>query len=624
MVKERHYNKKRRPGRIHLLTLFFIVIFGVIVFRIVEIQILRHGYYIALAESQRLSYQDLVPERGKILVREGERLFPLVANKSYKMLYAVPKDVKGDKEEIAEKLASILYDFQKRQEEAVKKSLEETAKLNIEKENIEKEEETRKEESAEAEKIKKDELKNKILTRLLKEDDPYEPLQHRLDGETVSKINNLKIDGIFLGEEPGRFYPEGTLGAHILGFVGFDDTKKIGRYGIEEEFNDILSGKIGALGFEKDTLGRWISIGARRIEPAENGADIILTIDRTVQSIAETKLREGVLRYSAHSGTIIITEPRTGKILALSNYPTFDPNIYQVSEDVSFYRNSAISDIFEPGSVFKPIIMAAALNENKVGPDTTIIDDGPIKVAEYTIDTYNAKHHGKETMTQILENSCNVGMVKVAKMLGKETIYDYLRRFGIGDLSGITLSGEGTSRLREPAKWNIVNEATVSFGQGVALTPIQLVNAVAAIANSGVLMRPTIIDSIVKGNGETEKYEPKEIRRVISPSKAAILSAMLVSAVKNGVAKSAQIAGYNIAGKTGTAEVPKEEGGYYLSSERRIASFAGYGPVENPRFVILIVLRDPEKVMHGADTAAPLFKEIASELFNYYKVPPSE
>ncbi len=620
-------HKARRAGRLHFLISVVFIIFGIIAIRLFDIQILKHTYYTALAESQRLSYQDLIPERGKIFVKEGDRLFPLVTNKSTKMLYTSPRELEGDKEEIAEKLASILYDFERRQEERVEKSLLETAKLNIKEEETEKkgdEEELSPEEKEKKEKREKEKIKNEILTRILKENDPYEPLAHRLDDEAASQIEELNIEGLFLDDEPGRFYPEGTLAAHILGFVGFQDSARVGQYGIEEYFDEILRGKIGALGVEKDTLGHWISIGLKEMRPAKNGADIILTIDRTVQHLVESKLREAVLKYGAHSGTIIVIEPKTGKVLALANYPTFDPNIYQASQDIGSFRNQAISDLFEPGSVFKPVVMAMALNEGKVMPDTSIIDNGPVHIAGYTIDTFDGKHHGRETMTEILENSCNVGMVKVSQMLGRETMYDYLRRFGIGELSGLSLAGEEAGYLEEPEKWDIVKEATVSFGQGVVMTPIQLITAISAIANNGVLMQPMIIDSIIREDGSQKKYDPKEVRRVISPSKAATLSAMLVSAVENGVGKPAEVPGFHIAGKTGTAQVAKPEGGYWEASERRVTSFVGYGPVENPRFVVLVVFKDPERAMWGATSAAPVFKEIASELFNYYKIAPSE
>jgi len=371
---------------------------------------------------------------------------------------------------------------------------------------------------------------------------------------------------------------------------------------------------------ERDTAGQYIGVGSRQFEPATDGASIVLTLDRVIQSAIEDELKDGVTRYGAERGSVIVMDPRSGAILGMATYPTYDPNYYYAINDAKVQLNPIISDIFEPGSVLKPVIMSAAIEEGLVTPQTTFNDTGPVKVAEYTINTFDGQHHGVQTMTQVLEKSNNIGMVWVGQQLGAETMYDYLRRFGLGEKTGVELEGETQNTLKEPNKWNVATVATTSFGQGVALTPLQILNAINVIANDGILMQPYIVSRRQPSTGDPETTLPTPVRHVISPATAGDISAMMVSVIENGVATLARVPGYYLAGKTGTAQVPDEKGAY--SPDRKIISFVGFGPIDNPQFSILIKLDNPSGLSFASGTAAPMFKRMAEKIINYLQLPP--
>ncbi|MEX2055084.1 MAG: penicillin-binding protein 2, partial [Candidatus Andersenbacteria bacterium] len=345
------------------------------------------------------------------------------------------------------------------------------------------------------------------------------------------------------------------------------------------------------------------------------------TIDRVVQSIIEEELKSGVEKYGAERGSVIIMHPQTGAILGMATYPTFDPNYYYAISDAKVQLNPTVSEIFEPGSILKPVIMAAALEEGTATPDTTFVDNGPVQVAEYRIDTFDGKHHGTQTMTQVLEQSNNIGMVWVAQQLGAEVMYDYFRRFGLGEKTGVELEGETQNQLPDPTDWNVTTVATTSFGQGIALTPLQALNAINVLANEGKLMQPRIVDEVRYSDGKVEESAPQAVRQVVSGETADKLAAMMVSVIENGVATLARVPGYYLAGKTGTAQVPDERGKY--SADRKIISFVGFGPVEDPKFSVLIKLDNPAGLSLASGTAAPMFKNISEKILKYYQIPPS-
>ncbi len=625
--KKSIYNPEQR---IWILIVGTVALFAIIGIRLVDLQIFRHSYYEAVAENQRKRAAELLPHRGAIYMTEsaGEDLFPVAANHRVAVAYAVPRDMK-DPHAVAAELAPALFAYRQRQLAHNLETFEATGQNLIatptpsptpEGENTPTPAPPA---DIPVEQAVAD-LKGQLTAKFDQRTDPYEPILRPyeiLDPELQKFLEDKKFPGIVVEEDERRIYPENSLAAHILGYVGFNDEQRVGRYGVEGFFNNLLEGDLGWLSGERDTHGSIIGVGTSEFRPAEDGADIYLTVDRVVQSIIEQALAEGVRKYGAERGSVIVSDPKTGAVLGMATYPTFDPNTYYAVKDARVQTNPVVSDIFEPGSIVKPVIMASAIEEGLVKPSTTFVDNGPVKVDKYTINTYDGKHHGVQDMTQVLEKSNNVGMVWVGQQLGAEKMYDYLRRFGLGERTGIELDGETQTNLPEPDKWNIATVATVSFGQGVAVTPLQALNSINAIANGGNLTQPHIVRAVKYSDGHTEDAKGLNVRRVVSEKTASQVSAMMVSVIENGVALSARVPGYYMAGKTGTAQVPDERGKY--SPDRKIISFVGFGPVEDPRFSIMIKLDNPAGLSLASGTAAPMFHSIAEKLLTYYQIPPS-
>ncbi len=533
------------------------------------------------------------------------------------------------------------------------------------------------------------EIKEKELNRILAGKNRFIILKRTLEPETSAKIRELLakdvenlLKGIGLQENYYRYYPENESLAQILGFV---DHNGEGQYGIEQSFEEDLKGKEGIFVSQTDGSGQQITVGESIIRPAVDGNNIILTIDRSIQLEIEKKLEAAVKRYQAETGQVIIMEPKTGKILSLAQYPTFDPNKYSkifekeiinlseeeiknlISVDKTeknptrfwlyintetnrrieifkeqtsngnilykkyknrvgpkVYKNSLVSDLYEPGSVFKTITMASALNAGEVRAGTTFYEGGPIVLDDGNeIHNSTETYRGIQTMTQVLENSSNVGISFVAKKLGRNLFYNYMKNFGFAERTDIELQGEESGKIEFFTDWAESELLTHGFGQGILVTPIQMVTAISAIANGGLLMQPYIVDSIEKESGEIIKNEPKIIRRVITKENADILSSMMVSAVENGVARRAQTSDHYVAGKTGTSQTYKN-GKPLKGAGTTVTSMAGFGPMNDPKFVILIKFDYPLSSPWGDSTAAPLFSEIVQYLFNYYNIPPDK
>ncbi|MEK7556702.1 MAG: penicillin-binding protein 2 [Patescibacteria group bacterium] len=614
--------------RLWVLALVTSGLFAVLALRLLDLQVARHSYFEALAGSQRQRSAELIPSRGTIYLTDGRRgdVFPVASNERAYIAYAVPRDI-TDARGLANELAPALQAFRGRQEARIEEIMSRTGQLRISPtpfqtsrleatagpggtgsgtgptptpESLSPEEEV-------------DILREQLYEKFNQHTDPYEPLlkpYEVIDDEFHQFFEDKKFPGIVIAEHERRVYPEGTLAAHALGYVGWSDSGQVGRYGIEEYFDKELAGDLGWLFAERDTAGRFIGVGEASFQPPSDGKEVALTLDRVVQSIIEEELKDGVERYGAERGSILVMNPKTGAVLGMATYPTYDPNFYYAITDANVQANPVVSDIFEPGSIFKPIVMAAAIDQDLVDPDTTMKDTGPVQVAEYKIDTYDGRHWGTQTMTQILEQSNNVGMVWVGQKVGKEKLYDYARRFGVGEQTGIELAGETKSTLPPPSEWNVATVATTSFGQGIAMTPLQELNAINAIANRGLLMQPYIIAD----------RTPTSVHKVVSDTTAEKISSMMVSVIENGVATLAQVPGYYLAGKTGTAQVPDERGKY--SPDRKIISFTGFGPASDPQFSILIKLDNPAGLSFASGTTAPMFKHVAEKLLNYYQIPP--
>ena len=564
--------------RLYLVVFFIILIGFVLVFRLFSLQILQHDFYKVLAENQHQTYQILFPKRGEIFIKDrfygmnpSSQLFPLAVNKELLMVYAVPKKIE-DKEEVAKLLAPLLG-------------------------------------------MDGDILKQKIS----KKNDPYEPLKHKLSPEIVEKIKELNIKGIEFATENWRYFPANSLACHVIGFVGFSDDERVGQYGLEGYYNKELEGEYGFLEGEKDTKGRLIAVAKRYLQPAEDGTDLILTIDSNIQFFVEKKLFEIVERLDAEGGTIIVQNPQTGAIKALANWPTFDPNKYSEVEDINVFLNPAIHHLFEPGSIFKPITMAIALDKKLLTPNTTYEDKGFIKIGGYTINNSDLESHGIQTMTQVLEKSLNTGAVFVQQLAGKKVFRNYLEKFRLSKKTGIDLEGEVSGNISNLKNKRDIEYATASFGQGISITPMELVAALGAIANKGKIMKPYLVEKFVYSSGAEETVKPKSAGQIISSETAETLTKMMVSIVENGYGKKAEISGYFIAAKTGTAQVP-DVGGY---SDKTIHSFGGFFPAFDPEFLILVKLDNPQGIRFAADSVAPVFGEIAKYILNYYEIPPT-
>lgn len=550
--------------KIKLVFLFFILFYLTIVIRLFFLQVI----YSPANKSPYLKTNKLYSVRGKIYDQNN---YPLVLNQNSYLLYLEPKKI-TDKD----KLIHLLSDSLEIPEASI------SAKIDMSK--------------------------------------YWLSVQNGLIQEQKDKIDKLNLKGVGFDYQTKRFYPEASLSAHLLGFLGKNDQNEdIGYLGLEGFYDRDLRGLPGFVETERDIIGRPILIGVQqRVEP-ENGRDLILTVDKTVQEISKKKLLEGLDLYKAKKGCVITANPKTMAIIALVCLPDYDlEKYYSFSED--YYKNSAISDLFEPGSIFKPLIMAAALEEKKIKPNDTYNETGQISVGEYNIKTWNDKYEGKISMTRILEKSSNVGMVYIGEKLGNKKIYDYLRKYGFGQNTGVDLEGEVSGYLKSQVDWYPIDYSTVTFGQGIAITSIQMIRAFASLINGGYLMRPYLVQKIVSKNKITE-IKPKIERKVISPLTSEIIKKMLVSTVENAEAKWDRPKGYMIGGKTGTAQIPIK--GHY-DPTKTIASFIGFAPASDPKFLTLVVLYEPQTSPWGSETAAPLFFEIAKQLIVYYNISPTQ
>ncbi len=549
---------------------------AVLLARLFFLQILGHKTFLELAENQHELYRTLTPARGQILVLENRngRIVPAVTNIEKNLVYAEPQKI-TDKEQTASVLANV---------------------LRIPKAEI-------------LEKISDDSRKWVSLKKELLESDSL-------------AVASLKLPGIGLEPENFRFYPEKEFASQILGFYGFNDGERSGQYGIEEQYQKLLAGSSGSLVLEKDLRGAWITGGVRKIQEAIDGADITLTLDRAIQYQAESILKNAVQKYEAEDGSIVVIDPKTGKILAMASHPTFDPNEFGKAPDPGVYRNRAVSDAYEPGSVFKPITMAAGIDTGAVTPDMTFEDTGSITIDKYTIKNSLEKVFGVQNMTQVLEQSINTGAIFVQQKTGEDRFLEIVKRFGFGRKTSIVLPSESAGDLRNLDSGGEIHYATASFGQGITATVLQLAEAYAGIANGGKMMKPYIVEKIDHKNGQVEIFSPQEAAQVISPKSASTVGAMLVNVVENGHGKQAGVSGYYIGGKTGTAQIARSDGPGY-DPDRSIGTFAGFGPIDDPKFAMVVKITNPRLVKYAESTAAPTFGEMARFLVNYYQIPPS-
>ncbi len=462
----------------------------------------------------------------------------------------------------------------------------------------------------------------KITSLLSKKNVSWVLLGSKVSDAVKKNVQALGIKGIGFEEEAGRFYPEASSAAQIMGFVGKDEAgDDIGYFGLEGYYNLPLSGKPGFLGQEKDAKGVPILLGGSKEVTAIKGVDIITSIDKRIQLLIEKNLADGIEKYGAVGGSVTVIDPFTGEILAMASLPSFDPARYWNYSN-QLFKNPVISDTFEPGSIIKPIVMAAGLDGDFVEPDTKCdICDGPLNIDEFQIKTWNNKYSPGITMNDTIIHSDNIGMSFVGMKMGADTLYNYYQKFGIGLPTGVDLQGEVAPALRKKGSWSKVDLYTATFGQGVAVTGIQMVRAMSVIANGGLLPSPHVVSEI-RGDGWKEKINLPSGPRVISQKSAEEVSRMMLDAANLGESKWAKIPGYdNIAAKTGTAQIPVA-GHYDLTKTNH--SFIGFAPVSHPKFVMLVTLQSPSTSPWAAETAAPVWYSIARELFPYLGVQPGQ
>ncbi len=533
--------------RLSIVSLGFTFLYLVLVGNIYQLQIKNGDQYAARVAAQRAG--SLAPKRGNIYFtdRNGNSIAAAMT-KEYPVIFAVPKDI-PEPESYSSALSPIL-------------EIEE----------------------------------DRLIKYFNKPDDEYELLIRKATAEQVGKIRDLKMKGIYIDEESYRYYPLGSLASQIIGFVAPTEDKDypIGRYGLELNFEDLLSGAPGRM-------------ENNRVIDAIPGENIFLTIDANIQTRAEEILQNLIEKFSAEKGMVIVQDPNSGKILAMGGFPSFDPNDYSKSS-LNSYMNANIQAVYEPGSVMKVITMASGIDAGKFTPETTFFDSGSLTLDGRTIKNWDLKAYGKVTMTEIIEHSLNTGAAYAERLIGPDLFYNYLVKFGFGQKTGVALPGELNGSLENLKKsYREINFATAAFGQGVSVTPLQMINAFSAIANGGNLMRPYILQS----------DSPLVMRKVISEEAAKQATGMMVSAVKK--AQIAQIPKFDIAGKTGTAQIPDfKRGGY---SDKFIHNYIGFAPAYNPKFTVFIRIDKPDAPLAGA-TVVPAFRELTEFILNYYNIPP--
>ncbi len=576
VTDRRRFNHKYR---VRILAGFLIFLILVIVGRLWQLQVVQAQQWRDRAERQYMISAELPPTRGNIYLNDRKELYPVAINKDYALIYVVPRSIAPERrKELLEFLKEKLGD--KIDEEAVEK-------------------------------------------KLARENDPYEIIARHVEWDLAKEIVDADFDGVFAQRESYRYYPAGKLAAQVVGFVASDGERKVGMYGIERSFEKVLSGRPGNLKQARDTAGRWISLRNREYVPPEDGADVVLTIDYTVQTAVEEILNEAVEKHRADRGSIVVMRPN-GQILAMASVPTFDLNDFGSVEDQSLFVNPIVSHTYEPGSVIKPLTMAFALDAGKITPQTTYVDTGEINEAGYTIRNSENKVYGLQTMTQVLEKSINTGVIHVERLLGHKKFAEYFERFGFGRKTGIDLPAEAsgnTQNLKPPIR--PIQFYTASFGQGVTVTLLQVARAYGVLANDGMMMKPQIVERIIYPDGRVEKIQPQEEYRVIRAETARQVRSMLESVVVNGHGRRTAVPGYRVGGKTGTAQVARSDAKGYDDSVT-IGSFVGISPIEKPEFVVAVQINNPKDVIWAQATAGPAFRKTMKFLLDYYDIEPTE
>lgn len=549
----------------------FIFILGILALRLFYLQLIRHDFYLERASEQRRRTITLSPDRGDIYDRNG---YVLATSINAFSVGAFPSEV-ADKPETAGIIARIL-------------------KVN----------------------------RSSVLQKL-SSNKPFVWIIRKIEVPLAQKIKEKKLSGIELLPEKKRVYPKRKLASQIIGFVGLDNQ---GLSGIEISCDRYLKGEEGSLITEKDPRGREILTSSLRVlKSPTNGGNLTLTIDEPIQYKAETELKKAVETSHANSGSLIVMDIKSGEILALASYPDFDPNDYQKYRENAWY-NRAVTDVYEPGSTFKLVTVSSAIEEGIITKDIMVYCPDTIKLGGRTIrNSHTEKFKTKYlSIKEILRESVNTGAANIAIKLGKEKFYKHIKDFGFGDYTGVELLGESRGMLSDPAVWNKPDIGMIAFGQSIAVTPIQLISSLTAIANGGTRMRPRLVKKIENNDSDFLKvYAPEERGRAISARVATEMLALSEDVVENGTGHLAKISGFRVGGKTGTAQKPKPGGGGYLEGQY-VASFIGFTPLETPRIAVLVVVDDPKPVYWGERIAAPVFSRVAEYALRRLNVAPDK
>lgn len=572
-------------NRIKIFGLGIILLCGLIVFRLGYWQLIKGKELAAQADAQYFDSLEIAAKRGEILAADGSVLASSVPTF---LLYAYKPNLTVDIGMLGSKLADL---FAQTEDQISSDSARQKTK----------------------EEIKKDLVSQ--FTAKLSKDSVWEILAKKVGIKNKAEIESWHTTGFGFQPSWSRFYPEASSSAQILGIVGSDASgQPKGYFGLEGYYDRELRGVSGKLKQERDALGNPILVGRYTEIPPKTGRTIVVHIDKYIQRIVEKALLKGIKKYGANAGEVMIMDPKTGAIIASAAYPNFEPGIYW-KFDQTLLKNPTISNSYEPGSTFKVFVMAAALDGGAVGPETKCDQcSGPVEIGPFVIRTWDNKYRPEVSMTDTIVHSDNTGMIFAAQKLGQEKLVSYIKKFGFGNLTGIDSQGEISPELRE--KWGDIDLATASFGQGIAVTTIQMLRAVAAIGNGGEMVVPEIADKII---GDKEiAIKPQSAGRPISKETSEEIKQMMITAVEEGEAKFAKPKGYRIAGKTGTAQIPVA--GHY-DKEKTIASFVGFAPADEPKFAMIVKLREPSSSPWGSETAAPLWFSIAKELLLYWNIP---
>lgn len=552
--------------RIRFIGGFFVLLFALTVCRAFYLQVINRDYLLKLADRQHQKVIPLTPARGTIYDTNGAALAVSVEMDS---CYAEPKSI-ADLRTAAARLAPVL------------------------------------------------EMPQETVFRRLQGNRNFVWLKRRLTPDVAKRVHELDIEGIGFVKETKRYYPNSEVASHVIGFTGLDPE---GLEGIERRYDSTILGGTGYLVTERDALGRNVALKGTVVQNGAMGHNVTLTLDKNIQYIAEKELAKAVTNSGAKAGTAIVMDPNTGRVLAMSNFPTYNLNSHGDYAS-SVWRNRAVADSYEPGSTFKTFLIAAALEEKLVRPGDGInCEGGSYAIGGRTI--HDTHKYGRLSVAEILKYSSNIGVAKIGSKLGASRLYSYLKNFGIGEKSGIDLPGETSGTLRQWSQWYGIDLATISFGQGVTASSVQLAAAFSAIANGGVLMKPYLVEKITDSDGNVvTTFGPQARRRVVSPETAKSVAMMLEGvAADGGTGTNASVEGYRVAGKTGTAQkVDPITKGY--SASKRTASFIGFVPARKPRLTILVMIDEPKTSPYGGVVAAPAFSAIALQSLCYLKVPP--